>query len=210
MSKDFPASLFKSLRLALFTAILLSAGLCRASGGGEVLWWLVDTDYESITADAGDGTTVTAGQLGVTDARLRYQSDDGLSSGYLSFFSINDDGSVTVLDGSGNLGGAHGVGLPAEYFADLSELSGTAYSFVLELGNWENGKWARTSMESEQVSYYTLAANKHISSWAEEAPSYGTPWTPGGFQVVPEPSSGLMILLGVMALGLRRKRGGTI
>lgn len=199
--------MFRQIKLLLLVigAILTVTGL--AADGGEVLWWLIDTDFESLTATMGD-STITAGELGVTDVRIRYQSDDGSSIGYLTLISVNDDGSVSIHDGSMNIGADHGAGLPAEYFGDLSALSDTAYSFVVELGNWENGKWAKTSMESEPESYHSLAANKHITNWDETSPSFGTPWTPTSFHatVVPEPSSALMTLLGIAALALRRKR----
>jgi hypothetical protein len=99
------------------------------------------------------------------------------------------------------------VGLPAEYFADLSGISDLGYSFVLELGHWENNQWINTSMEAS-ATYQELVAGKHISNWDNTAPTYGTPWTPSNFSVVPEPSSGLMVLVGTALLMLRRKRFG--
>lgn len=185
--------------VVLFTSLLLSAG--ALAGDGEVLWWLVGSDYENISATV-NGQTVTAGELGVTDARVRYESNDGLSSGYLTIFAVNADGSVSVYDGSVD----YGVGLPGWYFGDLSELSGTSYSFVIELGSWESGSWVNTALESERVSYETLADNKHISIWENTVPTDGQPWVPEGYGVVPEPSSGIMTLLGMALLALRRKR----
>lgn len=194
------------MKSILLSVVTLAAALCRAADGGEVLWWLVDTDYQSLTGTTQDGGQMTAGELGVTDVRVRYESDDGARIGYLSFYGVNEDGSVTLHDGHAGLGGAHGAGLPAEFFGDLSGLSGTSYSFVLELGNWAGGQWTQTTMESERVSYDTLAANRHITKWENTAPSYGTPWAPTSFTVVPEPTSGLMMILGGALLALRRKR----
>lgn len=194
---------FKSI---LFSLLTLTAAVCRAADGGEVLWWLIDTDYKSLTGSTQDGTQMTAEQLGVTDVRVRYESDDGADVGYLSFYSVNKDGSVSFHDGHTGLGGEHGSGLPAEYFGDLSGLSGTSYKFILELGNWNSGQWTRTSMETERVSYGSLVADNHITKWENTVPSYGTPWTPTSFTVVPEPASGLMALLGGALLALRRKR----
>lgn len=196
----------KVKRILIAGAIILSGAGTAAAGNGEVLWYLVGSDYRNITASTGDGGTVTAGELGVTDARVRYESADGSSLGYLSLFSVNEDGSVSVYDGSNGLGAEHGTGLPASYFGDLGPLSGTSYNFVLELGNWENGSWTRTSMESEKVSYQALVDDNHITVWEKTAPSYGTPWNPGGYSVVPEPSGGLLMLLGAALLALRRKR----
>lgn len=198
------------MRRAMKICVLLFSVLATAAAvaaEGEVLWWMVGPDFGSITAkNTEDGTETTADALGVTDVRVRYESGDG-TSGYLSFFGLNEDGSVSVYDGSTGLGGESGMGLPAEYFGDLSGLSGASYSFVVELGNYADGRWTHTSMESEKVSYDTLVAQKHITSWKNDAPSYGTPWVPGNYSVVPEPTSGLLTVLGIAFLALRRRRG---
>lgn len=193
----------KFFEKAFLVASMLVASLsCEAADGGEVLWWMIGDNYSSIEGTATDGTTMTAGELKVTDARVRYEGTDG-SKGYLKLYGLDEGGNVYSLDG------VAGVGLPAEYFADLSGLSGTSYSFVLELGNWDNGNWVHTSMESQAASYESLVANKHISQWHETTPTYGTPWNPTtGYTVVPEPSSGLMLLVGGALLMLRRRRRG--
>lgn len=189
-------------RAFLVASMLVASLSCEAADGGEVLWWMIGDNYSSIEGTATDGTTMTAGELKVTDARVRYEGTDG-SKGYLKLYGLDEGGNVYSLDG------VAGVGLPAEYFADLSGLSGTSYSFVLELGNWKEGSWVHTSMESQAASYESLVANKHISQWHETTPTYGTPWNPTtGYTVVPEPSSGLMLLVGGALLMLRRRRRG--
>lgn len=191
------------LKKVLFlTAAFALALSCEAAGGGEVLWWMIGDNYESIIGtDAKTGETMTAGQLGVTDARIGYEDASGNRT-YLTLYGIDDEGTVHALEG------AAGVGLPAEYFADLSGISDLGYSFVLELGHWEEDSgWVATSMEAS-ATYQELVAGKHISNWDNTAPTYGTPWTPSNFSVVPEPSSGLMVLVGTALLMLRRKRFG--
>ena len=189
-------------RAFLVASMLVASLSCEAADGGEVLWWMIGDNYSSIEGTTTDGTTMTADELKVTDARVRYEGTDG-SKGYLKLYGLDEGGNVYSLDG------VAGVGLPAEYFADLSGLSGTSYSFVLELGNWDNGNWVHTSMESQAASYESLVANKHISQWHETTPTYGTPWNPTtGYTVVPEPSSGLMLLVGGAFLMLRRRRRG--
>ena len=189
-------------RACLVASMLVASLSCEAADGGEVLWWMIGDNYSSIEGTTTDGTTMTADELKVTDARVRYEGTDG-SKGYLKLYGLDEGGNVYSLDG------VAGVGLPAEYFADLSGLSGTSYSFVLELGNWVGGDWVHTSMESQAASYESLVANKHISQWHETTPTYGTPWNPTtGYTVVPEPSSGLMLLVGGALLMLRRPRRG--
>ena len=192
----------KAIQTAVLLASVLVASLsCEAAEGGEVLWWMVGEDYKNITGTTTDGSTMTAEQLGVTDARVRWQDESG-KFGYLTLYGLDADGNVHTLEGSA------GVGLPAEFFGDLGGLSDESYSFVLELGNYDDGSWVHTSMESEVVKYETLVANKHISEWRETTPTYGTPWKPTNFTVVPEPNSGLMLLVGGALLMLRRRKRG--
>jgi hypothetical protein len=166
---------------------------------------MVGEDYKNITGTTTDssGTTMTAGELNVSDARVRWQN--GSDSGYLTLYGLDSYGKVFELEGAG------GVEVPAMFFGNLSDLAGdlTAYSFVLELGNYQGGSWVHTSMESEVASYNDLKKQMHITDWHETTPSYGTPWQPTtGYTVVPEPSSGLMLLVGGAFLMLRRRKRG--
>ena len=61
-------------------------------------------------------------------------------------------------------------------------------------------------MESEKVSYGDLVAQKHITAWEHDYPSYGQAWSPSSYTVVPEPSGGMLWLIGGALLALRRKR----
>ena len=195
----------KVIEIAVLLASVLVASLsCEAAEGGEVLWWMVGENYKSITGTTTDGsTTMTAEQLGVTDARIRWEN--GSEKGWLTLYGLDANGKVYELEGAG------GAEVPAMFFGNLSDLAEdlTSYSFVLELGNWNNGSWVHTSMESKAATYNQLVADKHISQWKETTPTYGTPWKPTtGYTVVPEPSSGLMLLVGGAVLMLRRRRRG--
>ena len=191
------------LKTIFFLAMLaLAPAYCEAAEGGEVLWWLIGTNYESIKGETAQGTTMTAEQLGVNGARVRYDSDSG--SGYLTLYALDSDDNFVQYDGVG------GVKLAAECYASLDGLGGlsaTSCSFVIELGSWDNGQWLGTSMESTDLSgYAVLAAANHIAAWKDLDSPYSQPWTPTEFRVVPEPNSALMLLVGGALLALRRKR----
>ena len=183
--------------LLIATAIAAHTG--SAAEGGEVLWWMVGKNMADVKGTTTDGSTMSAVELGVTDARIRYEATDG-SSGYLTLLSLNPlNNTVYEIDGTA------GILVPGQYFADLSGLSGTAYNFIIELGNYSNGSWTK-SMESAAASYQTLADNRHITKWELMNGSYGTRWNPQAYSVVPEPNSGLMLLVGGALLALRRRR----
>lgn len=189
--------------LAVFIAAMVSFA-CRslwADGAGELLWWMI-SDVDGITASDDKGNIYSANELGVNSARVRYDSQTG-ESGYLTLWGLDENGQFFQEQDS-----MAGVGIPSEYYGSLSDLSGdsASYSFVIELGNWSNGSWTKTSMESQSVSYADLLKDKHIASWDDLTPLGAYAWSPSQYHVVPEPNSALLILLGVAALSLRRRR----
>lgn len=127
---------------------------------------------------------------------------------YLDMFSLNkEDGSVIAKYDQSMLP------LPRDpdgYFTsagpvwtDFGNYADTAYSFLVELGHMdENGNWTVMAV-SETATYEALQAAGFTTSDAVNYPNM-TPWTPTF--TVPEPSSGLLLLVGGALLSLRRKR----
>ena len=97
--------------------------------------------------------------------------------------------------------------MPGGFFSSLGNTSSSSYNFILELGNWTKDRgWTSTSMESAPVSYDYLKTEQHIAEWIDTVPNYATPWTPTSFTVVPEPSSGVLLLAASAMLALRRRK----
>lgn len=105
-----------------------------------------------------------------------------------------------VLMGSATAGGtATQIGAANIGTVTSSFLNDSSYnSFYIELFNAENESVA----VSKGMSYSDLAAMGAITTTLVTIP---TAWT-GGSYAAPEPTSGLLMLLGVAALGLKRRK----
>ena len=171
-----------------------------ASGEGNILWWLVQPDD---VVEDWYGTQTTIGAIGATDARLRIDDGSGNST-YLSFLVWDDDGDGHVE--RVEIGGVDGTFIPVEAWADLTGYQGASYSFAVELGNFADGEWVKTLAASEPVSYDYLASQGHVGSWDDISADLTHVWRPSGY-AVPEPSSGLLMLIGGALLALRRRKG---
>ena len=110
---------------------------------------------------------------------------------------INDEQTLAVVGTGG--------GMYSHFTAsDASQLS-----FAIELGNWENGEWV-TLATSGTMSYsdltVTTSGDVHILQMADNVNLNSfQPWAPTAYNV-PEPSSGLLVLIGASLLALRRRR----
>ncbi len=195
-------------RIVLFCLVavlsLFAADDAKADGL-MVLWWQVGDagdegeDRESlqnVTVTRFSGEPTSAFDLGVFDARIREKS----TGGYLSLLNPEDfdceDISTARFD-------FESMNVPTVWWADISDYA--SGSFVIELGNYEDGKWTVLAV-SESVSYGDLASARAIADTDVGVdPNVMVPWNPKTY-VVPEPSSGLMLVVGAALLALRRKR----
>lgn len=197
--------MFKAL--FCFAAVLLAA-TARADGdaGLMVLWWQVG-DWQD-TSETGDSLgnvsvelanhsgTTTAKDLGVTHARIREVS----TGQYLKIMDIDDYGNPLdfTLDA---------IDVPMRWVADVSAYASGSpeYAFVIELGNYDGSNWSMLAV-SETATYNDLSDSHNIIPAQDYNPVYATPWMPSSY-VVPEPTSGMLVLVGAALLALRRRRG---
>lgn len=168
---------FKSIFLTLAVA---AAGL---SLKGEVLYWMVD---ESSVKD----------QLGASFTFAYASVKDETTGGYLDY--VTEDGEIWAGD----------YEIPRDLFTAggvYGNVAGAAgHSFLIELHN-DSGALVAWG---ESGSYGDLAAAHSIvgSTFEQTRPQA---WTGGTFTAmsIPEPTSGMMILIGIAGLALRRRRG---
>lgn len=178
-------------------AFALSLATLSARADVEVLWWQVGDPLDEGSLSDIQITTFhegvkSAADLGVSEARIRVAGTDE----YLMMMPI--DGSADPA-----------LPVPADWYASVvSPYASAEYSFAIELGNWdwETGTWTMIAT-SDAVSYTTLKTAGHIAEWDGTDPSAPAVWNPTSY-VIPEPSGGMLMLVGFALLALRRRRSG--
>ena len=128
-------------------------------------------------------------QVDTTD----YSGISGTVNQY-TLWAVNGSSSATMIDGTNKAGAANSV--------DISAYS-TGYSFYVELANFESANNVTTVAKSGTVTYSDLSS--HIVTTLSDVPSV-TPWHASNYESVPEPTTGLMLLLGLSLVSLKRRK----
>lgn len=201
-----------------------------ASHADEVLYWMLDnpTIYDWIGTEykLADRTTTVSGNE-MTLARVAAVRADQVEA-YNATRMKNGiaEGDLVYLDLYYESGGSWIIENPTGQGNDVAEITAggvvspyqrssiavslttarpgvdwTTYSFSIELGTFnDNGEWVLAAISGTE----TYEALKDYRSQQLELPG-DTPWTPGAFSA-PEPTSGLLTLIGLALFGLRRKK----
>jgi len=211
-------------RLAVLAAALMASTVLVA--GEEILYWMVDdSSIVNWWNDAGEQASGTVSEFfdsfGTPEegsafaARIRVTGGD-IQDGenvfldlYIPGYGVDTGGGEYGVEFS-NVGGYWGAGVPAgnespsgDYAAGSPE-----YCFSVELGNLDSSDNWTTVAYGEPASYTSLGA--YIHETFDLNPGQFAVWTPTTFGTdVPEPSSGLLLLIGGALLALRRKKATT-
>lgn len=170
--------------IVLFVAIA-TASLLQASE----LWWTVNG------AGNPTGSTQVDDNATAWDTAKLYASADGFNYGGTEIEGV----SASELT-------SYGV------FTDISDYDNSSYSFYVELLNGSDlvGRSYVSLNAPKQGAIQHGALATHIEGGNIMNPTAASSaYTFNNFtmsQVVPEPTSGLLVLFGIMALGLKRKR----
>ena len=206
---------FGIFKMAAYAAVALTAGV--ASAGDDILYWMIDN---SATVEKnGVTTSITSffNSYGAPEgsafaARVRVTGGD-IQDGQDVFLDLYIPG-YGVDTGNGDLGvefsdvgGYWGAGVPTGNQSPSGDFSaGTPeYSFIVELGNIDASENWTTVATSASATYSSLGG--YIHETFDINPGQIAVWTPTAFTApVPEPSSGLLMAVGLALLALRRKR----
>lgn len=201
----------KGSYMRLVTAAVLGLAFmsteARAEGYDSILLWMVNDDFsDPQIPDTGPTDLKFIDQLvsrpdgyNVNGARLRVAGtenylniyESGESSAYANaLMPIAPDPTEGIFVSAGPV------------WSSFGSYGDAAYSFLVELGHWEDDKWTVMAV-SAAVSYAELVQGGWTTDNINDYPRHG-PWAPT-FSV-PEPTGGLLVMIGASLLALRRRQ----
>ena len=206
---------FGIFKMAAYATVALTAGV--ASADEDIPYWMVDRNatvekdgvttsvasfFDNYEAPAG---SAFAARVRVTGGDIQDGQDVFLDL-YIPGYGVDEGGGEYGVEFS-DVGGYWGAGVPTGNQSPSGDFSaGTPeYSFIVELGNIDSSDNWTTVATSASAAYSTLG--DYIHETFDINPGQIAVWSPTTFTApVPEPSSGLLMAVGLALLALRRKR----
>ena len=206
------------LKMAAFVAALLTVGV--ASAEEDVLYWMIDSsatvEKDGVTSSVSSffdnygapANSAFAARVRVTGGNIQEGQDVFLDL-YIPGYGLDEGGGAWGVEFS-TAGGYWGAGVPTGNQSPSGNYSaGTPeFSFIVELGNIDSSDNWTTVATSAATAYSDLG--DYIHQTFDINPGQLAVWTPTQFTAVPEPSGGLLTLMGVALLALRRRRMGEV
>lgn len=168
------------MKKSLLLATIL--GATGAFAADSYLYWMIDTssanDFTYSYVRIKDASTDK--YLTIYDSAFDYAYTDGSGDGVAkTYIKMADD-------------------MNSGFYASLADIDPASASFIVELYSSSDKFLARNfSASTGEIAGYIYSGGI--------APMPVSPWMAGSFDI-PEPSSGLLVLVGCALLGLRRRR----
>lgn len=187
----------------------IAAIAASASVHASYLYWQIDSSDIAAAVNQGAPSDITG-------VRIFASNDNGASKTYLNLGYSDFDN-----DSFGNFGGTptYAVAIP-EGGALLAEVDtrkiGSDYAFYVELINGDVSTWSRSTssaypgpnfagqLQGNDTTYANLVDKGYIG--ADLSPASMAVWHGGAaYSSVPEPTSAMLMLIGLAGLALRRR-----
>ena len=198
--------MLKKIQIAVWAA-LICVGMAQAE---DTLIYFQIVDSPTVVAFDGsehawnewvsaEGYSIDSARVVVTGSNLAEETP--LILGYIS-------GNTVVSSGTDEIA-LDETRPPQTMYAFVTDYASAEYSFAIELGSYGSGEWT-TLATSASLTYQQLQTGdgvngSYITTYDATLPVPQGIWAPTSYNV-PEPSSGLLILIGASLLALRRRR----